>query len=64
MKKVYSVLFAIAMISMVSCGSNQKDKAKMEAEEKTKMDSIFNAANKNMAAADSVHHTDSTAKAK
>ena len=64
MKKVYLMLFAIGMISMVACGPSAADKAKMEAEEKAKMDSIFNAANQNMAVDSMANHSDSTAAAK
>lgn len=66
MKKVFSVLFAAAVVSLCACGgSGSTDEAKEMADslkEKAKMDSIFEAANKNMdAASDSgATHSDSS----
>ncbi len=57
MKKLLTVLFVASAMSFVaSCGPSAEEKAKMEADAKAKMDSLFNAASSNMATA-----TDSTA---
>jgi hypothetical protein len=44
MKKVFTLLFVASALSIVSCGPSAEEKAKAEAAEKAKMDSIFNAA--------------------
>jgi hypothetical protein len=55
MKKVLSVLFVSALFAFVACGPSEEEKAKMEAEAKAKMDSLFNAASQGVTEA-----TDST----
>ena len=44
MKKLFSLLFVAGALSIVSCGPSAEEAAKMEAEAKAKMDSLFNAA--------------------
>ncbi len=44
MKKLFSLLFVAGALSIVSCGPSAEEQAKMEAEAKAKMDSLFNAA--------------------
>lgn len=56
MKKVLSLLFVATAMSFVACGPNAEEKAKMEADAKAKMDSLFNAASQSM-----TEGTDSTA---
>ncbi len=46
MKKVVALLFVAGALSIVSCGPSAEEKAKMEAEAKAKIDSLFNAASK------------------
>lgn len=48
MKKVLSLLFVATAMSFVACGPNAEEKAKMEADAKAKMDSLFNAASQSM----------------
>lgn len=48
MKKVLSLLFVAFAMSFVACGPNAEEKAKMEADAKAKMDSLFNAASQSM----------------
>jgi len=63
MKKTYLMLIAIGMMGIIACESSKEDKKKMEAEETAKADSLFKAANQNMAATDSSSaKKDSTAK--
>lgn len=64
MKKIYLILFAFGVLGIVSCGPSAEEKKKMEAEATAKADSLFNAANQNIAASDSAStaKTDSTAK--
>ena len=58
MKKVFSLLFVAGALTIISCGPSAEDQAKMEAENKAKMDSLFNAASATAPTA-----TDSTATA-
>ncbi|MFL5764401.1 MAG: hypothetical protein ACJ77K_10715 [Bacteroidia bacterium] len=44
MKKFFSLLFVAGALSIISCGPSAEEKAKIEAEAKAKMDSLFNAA--------------------
>ncbi|HLC82905.1 MAG TPA: hypothetical protein VJI69_03675 [Bacteroidia bacterium] len=44
MKKLFSLLFVAGALSIMSCGPSAEEAAKMEAEAKAKMDSLFNAA--------------------
>jgi hypothetical protein len=44
MKKLFSLLFVAGALSIMSCGPSAEEQAKMEAEAKAKMDSLFNAA--------------------
>ena len=44
MKKVFSLLFVAGALSIMSCGPSAEEQAKMEADAKAKMDSLFNAA--------------------
>ncbi len=53
MKKVLSLLFVAFAMSFVACGPNAEEKAKMEADAKAKMDSLFNAASQSMTEGDS-----------
>ena len=48
MKKVLSLLFIAISMSFVACGPNAEEKARMEAEAKFKMDSLFEAASKSI----------------
>ncbi len=48
MKKVLSLLFIAGAMIIVACGPNAEEKAKMEADAKAKMDSLFNAASQSM----------------
>ena len=65
MKKLFTVLFIAGAMSIVACGPSAEEKAKMEAEAKAKMDSLFNSASQSISTAlDSVATTlDSTATA-
>lgn len=65
MKKLFTLLFVATAMSFVACGPSAEEKAKMEAEAKAKMDSLFNAASTSVTEAmDSVAATpDSTAAA-
>jgi hypothetical protein len=54
MRKLVALLFVAGALSIVSCGPSAEEKAKMEAEAKAKIDSLFNAASQAMP-------TDSTA---
>ncbi len=44
MKKLFSLLFVAGALSIMSCGPSAEEAAKMKAEAKAKMDSLFNAA--------------------
>lgn len=44
MKKLFSLLFVAGALSIMSCGPSAEEQAKMEADAKAKMDSLFNAA--------------------
>ncbi len=44
MKKLFSLLFVAGALSVMSCGPSAEEAAKMEADAKAKMDSLFNAA--------------------
>lgn len=44
MKKLFSLLFVAGALSIVSCGPSAEEQAKLEAETKAKMDSLFNLA--------------------
>lgn len=63
MKKLFTVLFVATAMAFVACGPSAEEKAKIEAEAKAKMDSLFNAASQSVSQAmDSVATTpDSTA---
>jgi hypothetical protein len=66
MKKFFSLLFVAGALSIISCGPSAEEQAKMEAEAKAKMDSLFNAASAattEMAPADSMAKPDSAAAA-
>jgi len=57
MKKLFSLLFIAGAMSLVACGPSAEEKAKMEADAKAKMDSLFNAASQSVSTAmDSVKH--------
>ena len=43
MKKLFTLLFIAGAMGIMSCGQSAEDKAKAEAAEKAKMDSIFQA---------------------
>ena len=61
MKKVLSLLFIAGAMSIVACVQNAEEKAKMEADAKAKMDSLFNAASQSMTEAkDSVAAPEAT----
>ncbi len=60
MKKLFTLLFVAGAMSFVACGPSAEEKAKMEAEAKAKMDSLFNAASQSMTT-DSTAVPDSTA---
>jgi hypothetical protein len=63
MKNIYWIFLALVIFSATACGPGEEEKAKMKAEEKSTMDSLFDAANKNMDAMDSTAvKADSTAK--
>ncbi|MES2140242.1 MAG: hypothetical protein V4511_11095 [Bacteroidota bacterium] len=51
MKKLFTLLFVAVAMSIVACGPSAEEKAKMEAEAKAKMDSLFNAASQSMTTA-------------
>ena len=48
MKKLFTVLFVATAMAFVACGPSAEEKAKIEAEAKAKMDSLFNAASQSM----------------
>ena len=48
MKKLFSLLFVAGALSIMSCGPSAEEQAKMEAEAKAKMDSLFKAASQSM----------------
>jgi len=48
MKKLFTVLFVATAMAFVACGPSAEEKAKIEAEAKAKMDSIFNAASQSV----------------
>jgi hypothetical protein len=48
MKKLFTLLFVAGAMSFVACGPSAEEKAKMEADAKAKMDSLFNAASQSM----------------
>jgi len=48
MKKLFALLFVAGTMSIVACGPSAEEKAKMEAEAKAKMDSLFNMASESM----------------
>ncbi len=62
MKKLFTLLFIAGAMGIVACGPSAEDKAKMEADSKAKMDSLFNAASQSVTTSmDSVATHDSTA---
>jgi hypothetical protein len=62
MKKLLTLLFIAGAMGIVACGPSAEEKAKMEAESKAKMDSLFNAASQSVSTSmDSVATHDSTA---
>ena len=63
MKKIYLLFFAAGLVSLVACGPSAEEKAKLEAEAKAKMDSLFNVAGENMTADTTAAPADTTAKA-
>ena len=64
MKKVFTLLFVAASLSIISCGPSAEEQAKIEAEAKAKMDSLFNAASQSMTeATDSMTTTQEAAPA-
>ena len=65
MTKLFTVLFVATAMAFVACGPSAEEKAKIEAETKAKMDSLFNAASQSVSQSmDSVSTTmDSTAAA-
>ena len=48
MKNLLPLLFITTAMTVASCGPNAEEKAKMEAEAKFKMDSLFEAASQSM----------------
>ncbi len=44
MKKLVTLSFVAVTMSIVACGPSAEEKAKLEAQAKAKMDSLFNAA--------------------
>ena len=48
MKKLFTVLFIAGAMSIVACGPSAEEKAKMEANAKAKMDSLFNSASQSI----------------
>lgn len=48
MKKLFALLFVAGTMSIVACGPSAEEKAKMEAEAKAKMDSLFNMASESI----------------
>lgn len=50
MKKVFTLVAVASMFSFVACGPSEEEKAKLEAEAKAKMDSLFNAASQSLTA--------------
>lgn len=66
MKKLFTLLFVAGAMAFVACGPSAEEKAKMEADAKAKMDSLFNAASQSMTTdttAAAPMTTDSAAKA-
>jgi len=51
MKKLFTVLFVATAMAFVACGPSAEEKAKIEAEAKAKMDSLFNAASQSVSQA-------------
>jgi hypothetical protein len=51
MKKLFTLLFVAGAMSIVACGPSAEEKAKMEAEAKAKMDSLFNSASQSVSTA-------------
>lgn len=51
MKKVFTLVAVASMFSFVACGPSEEEKAKLEAEAKAKMDSLFNAASQSLTTA-------------
>ena len=51
MKKSVTLLFVAVAMSFAACGPSAEEKAKMEAQAKAKMDSLFNAASQSMSTA-------------
>jgi len=51
MKKLFTLLFVAGAMSIVACGPSAEEKAKMEADAKAKMDSLFNAASQSVTTA-------------
>jgi hypothetical protein len=48
MKKVLALLFVATAMTFVACGPSAEEKAKLEADAKAKMDSLFKAASQSM----------------
>jgi hypothetical protein len=48
MKKLFTLMLVAGGMSLVACGPSAEEKAKMEADAKAKMDSLFNAASQSM----------------
>ncbi len=64
MKKLFALLFVAGTMSIVACGPSAEEKAKMEADAKAKMDSLFNMASQSMETpTETVAPVDSTATA-
>lgn len=61
MKKLFALLFVAGALSIVACGPSKEEQAKMEADAKAKMDSLFNAASKSVSTAMDSVKKDSTA---
>lgn len=63
MKKLFALLFVAGTMSIVACGPSEEEKAKMEADAKAKMDSLFNAASQSMDSTAEMSTADSAATA-
>lgn len=62
MKKAFTLVAVASMFSLVACGPSEEEKAKLEAEAKAKMDSLFNAASQSISTAlDSASATEAPA---
>lgn len=60
MKKLFTLLFVAGTMCFVACGPSAEEKAKMEADAKAKMDSLFNAASQSMTMDSTAATPDST----